>query len=151
MLILGFVIKSKYPKILSCAKQKFSCRRCCGFILRSRWPDSADWLDADIAVKAGFDSDQSCEFAYKSNNQVEFVCKDICKIYASDIARVLAAMPRFEFFRRLRAMPTFATPLQSNRADAKNDDEKWGLLKEFARLARETGAEIVSIARMFRT
>ena len=100
-------------------------------------------LDADIAVKAGFDSDQSCEFAYKSNNQVEFVCKDICEIEASDIApywgdaevRILVGCAPCQPF----------SPLQSNRADAKNDDEKWGLLKEFSRLARETEAEIVSM------
>jgi DNA (cytosine-5)-methyltransferase 1 len=53
---------------------------------------------AGITVLAGLDNDNSCEYAYKKNNKVKFICEDVAgydfkamkKMYSKDSIKILA-------------------------------------------------------------
>jgi DNA (cytosine-5)-methyltransferase 1 len=53
---------------------------------------------ANINVLAGLDNDQSCEYAYKANNNANFICKDVSEysfksmknIYSKGSIKILA-------------------------------------------------------------
>jgi DNA (cytosine-5)-methyltransferase 1 len=53
---------------------------------------------AKIKVLAGLDNDKSCEYAYKENNKVEFICADVSnysfenmkQMYSQDSIKILA-------------------------------------------------------------
>ena len=40
---------------------------------------------AGIDVLAGFDIDESCQFAYEANNAAEFICEDVTNIEGAEL------------------------------------------------------------------
>jgi DNA (cytosine-5)-methyltransferase 1 len=99
-------------------------------------------IKAGIKVRAGFDIDASCKFAYEVNNKARFVDTDICKVGKSDLEafwndgeiRVLAG-----------CAPCQPFSTHSNKVKGKEEGDKWNLLNEFVRLIVETGPQIVSM------
>lgn len=101
---------------------------------------------AEIGVRAGFDVDESCEFAYEKNNEgAEFFPKDIAEMSAKDI------LPHFagaEFTALVGCAPCQPfSMLRENRREKGRvqSDERWGLLNDFAKLVRKTKPDIVSM------
>ena len=95
---------------------------------------------AGIELRAGFDNDNSCKFAYEKNN-AEFVCADnsnlkgseIIKRFKKDDIKILAGCAPCQPFSR------YSLKYRKNGWQ----DEKWKLLYSFARLVDEVNPDIV--------
>lgn len=94
-----------------------------------------------LKIKAGYDLDYTCEFAYHHNNKAEFRYKDIRKVtaeeinntYSKDAIRVLAGCAPCQ-------------PFSSYAFKNKNKDpNKYSLLDEFGRLVEEVQPDIVTM------
>lgn len=96
--------------------------------------------DAGIDVKAGFDMDEECKFAYEENNEAEFVAKDVKAVVPEDIEE--------RFSDDSYTMIAGCAPCQPfssmSNVDTKRDS-KWALLKEFARLVEEVEPDFVTM------
>lgn len=96
---------------------------------------------AGVVVKAGYDIDDACEYPYSENNKAIFVTKSVYELegsevkrwYSPGVVRLLAGCAPCQPFSTL-----------ANGRDTTND-EKWGLLGEFARLVREVRPELVTM------
>lgn len=97
--------------------------------------------DAGICVRAGFDIDPACQYPYDANNAATFVLKSVADLKGDDIntwftpgaIRLLAGCAPCQPFSTM-----------ANNA-ATRDENKWGLLGEFARLVREVQPELVTM------
>ena len=96
--------------------------------------------DAGVSVKAGFDMDDSCRYAYEANNAAEFVSADIrdvqfCDLkshYSSADIRVLAGCAPCQPFSA------------HTRRDEYDRDDSY-LILEFGRLVEEGKPEVVVV------
>lgn len=97
--------------------------------------------DAGVCVRAGFDIDPACQYPYDSNNSATFVLQSVADLKADDInawftpgaVRLLAGCAPCQPFSTM-----------ANNATTR-DENKWGLLGEFARLVREVKPELVTM------
>lgn len=99
-------------------------------------------LDAGIRVVAGYDIDETCRYPFEQNNSpATFHNKSVSRLtgeelsmhYNSENVRILVGCAPCVTFSRY-----------TQRLDRKRDP-KWSLLKEFCRLVREGGPDIVSM------
>lgn len=98
---------------------------------------------AGINVVAGYDIDDTCKFAYESNNEAQFINKDVETITAEEVnamfqkddVRVIVGCAPCQPFSRYSLR---------YRKDGRTDD-KWRLLYSFSRLVRECEPNIVSM------
>lgn len=96
---------------------------------------------AGISVKAGYDIDPACQFPYEANNQAVFVRKSVAELSGEEVAgywspgaiRLLAGCAPCQPFSTMANCSTT------------RDEQKWGLLGEFARLVRETKPDLVTM------
>ena len=96
---------------------------------------------AGVAVKAGFDNDPTCRYAFEANNDgVEFICKDIREIQFADLEPYYAAAEVTALVGCAPCQPFSA----HNRRKAKSDAD-CSLVSEFARLVREGKPDLVSM------
>lgn len=98
--------------------------------------------DSGIVIKAGFDLDESCRYAYEHNNNSIFVQCDISSLAAdtinsyfddSDIKIVVGCAPCQPF--------SSCTP----RTHAGKNNDKWGMLTHYSRIIKELKPDIVSM------
>ena len=90
-------------------------------------------------VVAGVDVDASCKHAFEANNGAKFVKRDIRRLtarelnalYPTDSVRVLVGCAPCQPF--------------SAYSQLKGKDEKWKLLRRFARLIRDTMPDVISM------
>ncbi|SUO96716.1 DNA cytosine methyltransferase [Suttonella ornithocola] len=103
---------------------------------------TAGLMQAGINVKAGYDIESCCAYAYEYNNPgAKFILKDVQHVtaeeilshYSDDAIRLLAGCAPCQ---------PFSTYNQGR--DTKND-KKWPLLYAFARLIRETKPHLVTM------
>lgn len=100
-------------------------------------------LDAGLDVIAGFDNDPTCEFAYHTNNQAEFVCQNIRKMTGDEIierydpvaTRILVGCAPCQPFSTMRF----------KMGGANLTDEKYNLLTEFGRIVARVQPSVVSM------
>lgn len=101
-------------------------------------------LNAGLKVKAGFDFDKTCEFAYKTNNKINFInqdvretkAEDISKFYTEKSTKVLVGCAPCQPFSKMR----------KKLGDEYNqNDDKYKLLLEFARLIKDVLPDVVSM------
>lgn len=99
-------------------------------------------MDAGIEVAAGYDIDEACEFPYEHNNApakfykqsvTDLAGAELAKHYPKDSVRVLVGCAPCQTFSKY----TYAVD--------NDDDPKWTLLDEFARIVRELKPDIVSM------
>jgi len=96
---------------------------------------------AGMKVKAGFDFENKCKYAYETNCNATFIHKDITQVkkedieifYAKDDVRVLVGCAPCQ--------PFSTYTLNGD----KQKDERWRLLYEFSRLIKEIQPEIISM------
>lgn len=99
-------------------------------------------LDAGITVIAGYDNDPSCRHAYAANNPgAEFCLRSVSDLQSAELA---AHYPK----KHVRVLVGCA-PCQPfskyTQGQAREQDAKWGLLREFGRLVEDVRPEIVSM------
>ncbi len=101
-------------------------------------------LQAKISVRAGFDLDDSCAFAYERNNKgARFFHRDIAEISPADIRAHFAGA---DFSALVGCAPCQPfSRLRENRREKPGVDRRWALLNDFAKLVRETMPDVVSM------
>lgn len=94
-----------------------------------------------LRILAGFDLDETCQYAYEINNTAKFICKDIRQVTKEDIT------PRYSK-NSIKVLAGCAPcqPFSSYAFKNKNKDgDKYNLLYEFGRLVREVQPDIVTM------
>ena len=97
---------------------------------------------AGLNVVAGFDSDDTCKFAYEYNNKAKFIncdiskidSSEICKYYKNDDIKILVGCAPCQTFSR-----------QTNKYKDRTKDEKWNLLKYYAKHIENIKPDIISM------
>lgn len=101
--------------------------------------------DIRIKVRAGFDIDQSCRFAYKKNNRAEFVYKDVKNIKKSDIVSHYKGADVSVLVGCAPCQPFSFLTSNLQKRKRPQTDERWGILRHFSNLIEETNPHIVSM------
>ena len=99
-------------------------------------------IKAGIPVVAGIDIDKTCKYAYETNNQSTFICKDVRELTGADLEK-LYPDECIKVLVGCAPCQPFSTHTQKNKS--RSEDEKWGLLYSFSKLIREVQAHIVSM------
>ena len=105
--------------------------------------------EAGVEVRAGFDLDGSCEFAYAgndrppNNHRAEFVKMGVQDITAATL-RPYFADAEFRVMVGCAPCQPFSA-LRKNRKESGDADTRWGLLDDFAGLVREVLPDVVSM------
>lgn len=92
-----------------------------------------------IKVIAGIDTDRTCKYAYEKNNGTRFIEKDIKRLAPQEI---------MEFYpKNVLKILVGCAPCQpfSKYASRKTDNDKWRLVRIFAKLAKTVQPEIISM------
>lgn len=96
---------------------------------------------AGFKIKAGFDLDKTCEYAYQTNTGGVFHYKDITKVTSDDIKRCFT-----EGAIRVLAGCAPCQPFSSYAFKHKDKDKtKYDLLYQFGRLVKEVKPDIVTM------
>jgi len=95
-----------------------------------------------LPVVAGIDLDPACRFPYEANNQARFVERDISKVTASEL-KALFGDADLTILAGCAPCQPFSTYAQRYELDGK--DGKWGLLYEFARLAKGAKPDVITM------
>jgi len=93
-------------------------------------------------VVAGIDLDSACRFSYEANNSAKFLQRDISKVTATELNE-LFGNAEFRVLAGCAPCQPFSTYAQRYELDGK--DGKWGLLYEFARLAKGTRPDVITM------
>ena len=99
-------------------------------------------IKAGIPVIAGIDSDETCKYAYETNNGALFIKKDIRNLRANKIKSLLGKAD-FKVLVGCAPCQCFSKHTQKNKA--RNKDEKWNLLYSFSNLVTEVKPHVVSM------
>ncbi|WP_367644690.1 DNA cytosine methyltransferase [Snodgrassella alvi] len=102
---------------------------------------TAGLIKAGIKVKAGYDIEETCRYAYESNNQLPFINKDVNKLTKKELES-LFSNNAIRLLAGCAPCQPFSTYNQGK--DIRND-KKWPLLYAFARLIREINPELVTM------
>lgn len=100
-------------------------------------------LNSGIRVRAGYDLDETCQFAYEYNNNSKFIQEDIRKIKSKEVLAHFTNRDKIKVIAGCAPCQPFST--HTNKIREKEKDERWGLLEEFSRLVEECAPEIVSM------
>ena len=100
-------------------------------------------LDAGLNVVAGLDIDQTCQYTYEHNNNVDYHIRNIREVtgdeinglYDENVVKILVGCAPCQPFSQMRF----------KLRDANQRDEKYNLLLEFGRLINETRPTIISM------
>lgn len=95
-----------------------------------------------LRVVAGVDLDPACRFPYETNNRTKFVERDIGKVSAADLKR-LYGNADVTILAGCAPCQPFSTYVQRYQFDDK--DRRWGLLYEFARLAKGVKPDVITM------
>lgn len=103
-------------------------------------------MQAGIDVRAGYDLDDECSFAYEANIGAPFICKDVRDITAKEIK---SRFPAGAISLLAGCAP--CQPFSSHmRGQDTTQDEKWTLLDEFSRLARAVRPHLITMENVVR-
>lgn len=103
---------------------------------------TAGLRQAGVRVRAGYDIEAACRYAYEWNNGARFVDQDVSKVEPDQVA----AWYREPDATRLLAGCAPCQPFSTyNQGKDTTTDEKWPLLGAFARLIREIRPELVTM------
>lgn len=98
-------------------------------------------MQSGLKIKAGFDADNSCKYAFETNCNAQFVCRDVKELTAEEVGC-------FYSENDIKVM-TGCAPCQpfssyTSRGDKKKD-YRWQLIYEFSRLISEVNPDIISM------
>lgn len=89
-------------------------------------------------VVAGIDIDETCRYAFETNNQAPFIRRDVARLKADDVNALYLPGKR-------RVMVGCAPCQPFSTYNQKNDDPKWQLLSRFGGLIERSLPDIVSM------
>lgn len=95
-----------------------------------------------LPVKAGLDLDPACRFPYEANNKAKFIECDVKKFKSDELAELFEDAD-IRVLAGCAPCQPFSTYAQRYAVDEK--DGKWGLLYEFARLAKGARPDIITM------
>ncbi len=98
-------------------------------------------LKQAIAVKAGFDIDPICRYAFEYNNDAPFVLKDVSKVTSKEIKTFLSS-GEIAVIAGCAPCQPFSKYTQGKDTTT---DKKWAMLYEFARIIEETIPDVVTM------
>lgn len=93
-------------------------------------------------VIAGIDIDDTCKFAFESNNNSKFISKSIVEVKAIEVDKLFENAKTKILVGCAPCQPFSSYTFKDNE---KRDSQKWKLLYEFQRLIIETKPDIVSM------
>ena len=99
-------------------------------------------IKAGINVVAGIDSDETCKYAFETNNASRFVKADV-RLLSGD--EVKSLFPEVDIKVLVGCAPCQPFSNHTQKDKKRNSDEKWGLLYHFLRLISECAPDIVSM------
>lgn len=94
-----------------------------------------------LPVAAGIDMDPACRFPYETNNQARFIERDISTVTEQDLSALFGGA-EIKILAGCAPCQPFSTYAQRYSLDG---DGKWGLLYEFARLAKGTKPDVITM------
>ncbi len=94
-----------------------------------------------INVRAGIDLDPACKYPFEHNNKSVFLEEDITNITADHLTPYFSD-GEIKLLAGCAPCQPFSTYSQGHRND---DDQRWTLLKQFARLAAELQPEVLTM------
>ena len=94
-----------------------------------------------LPVVAGIDLDPACKFPYEANNQASFIERDVSKVSGEELS-FLFGDATIKVLAGCAPCQPFST--YSHRYE-QEPDGKWGLLYEFARLAKDVQPDIITM------
>jgi DNA (cytosine-5)-methyltransferase 1 len=95
-----------------------------------------------LHVVAGIDMDSACRFPYEANNNSKFLERDISTVSLAELRRLFGNAD-VKILAGCAPCQPFSTYSQRYELDGK--DGKWGLLYEFARLAKGTSPDVIAM------
>ncbi len=95
---------------------------------------------AGLTVKAGYDIDPACKFPYEHNNQAKFVLQDVENVSGSALAEHFSGSSI-----KVLAGCAPCQPFSSYSRRYNDQQSKWKLLQDFARLIEECEPDIISM------
>ena len=99
-----------------------------------------------FVVSAGVDFDNTCCYAYKTNNKTKFLHKDITKLTAEELKDLFPKGKRKILVGCAPCQPfSIFNYKNNNNAKKQAEDTKWKLLYSFSDLIEATQPEIVSM------
>ena len=99
-----------------------------------------------FAVSAGVDFDNTCSYAYKTNNDAKFVYQDVTLLTAEELTELFPKNKRKILVGCAPCQPfSIFNHKNNNNAEKQAEDNKWKLLYSFADLIEATQPEIVSM------
>ena len=100
---------------------------------------SHGFVKEDFNVVAGIDDDETCRYAYETNNDATFIKKDIAGMKADEISELYPAGDTKILVGCAPCQPFSRYTLREG------EDEKWKLLRSFVELIKGVQPEIVSM------
>ena len=108
---------------------------------------------AGLNVVAGLDFDQTCQYAYESNNNSKFFHKDITTITGNEISslfphnhiRVLVGCAPCRPFSKLTKRYRKEEKEKGRAGDTWQSDNKWKLLYSFSKIIQDILPDIISM------
>jgi DNA (cytosine-5)-methyltransferase 1 len=97
--------------------------------------------EVGIDIKAGFDLDEKCQYAYEVNCQAPFIHKDIVRLKKDEILSLYDQKDIKVLLGCAPCQPFSTYTLK----DDKQRDQRWQLLYEFSRIVEEVEPDIVSM------
>ena len=95
-----------------------------------------------LPVVAGIDMDPACRFSYEANNSAKFIERDISQVTTAEL-NALFGNADIKILAGCAPCQPFSTYAQRYELDGK--DGKWGLLYEFARLAKGARPDVITM------
>lgn len=103
---------------------------------------TAGLRQAGVTVRAGYDIEESCRFAYEHNNHAQFIRQDVGEITGDDINGWYQDPNALRLLAGCAPCQPFST---YNQGKDTTKDKKWPLLGAFARLIKEAQPELVTM------
>ncbi|MFH6597387.1 DNA cytosine methyltransferase [Ectopseudomonas khazarica] len=102
---------------------------------------TAGLLKTGISVRAGYDIDLNCEYAYRENNGAEFIAESVALVKSEDVA----AWYRPEKIKLLAGCAPCQPFSTYNHGRDTSTDVKWPLLYSFEKLIKDIKPELVTM------
>lgn len=96
----------------------------------------------ELPVLAGIDMDPACRYPYEANNRAVFMERDVSTLTTTELKN-LFGQADFTILAGCAPCQPFSTYAQRYETDGR--DGKWGLLYEFARLAKGTRPDVITM------
>lgn len=97
---------------------------------------------AGVRVRAGYDIEESCRYAYEYNNQAQFIRRSVSELTGDDINGWYQDPTAFRLLAGCAPCQPFST---YNQGKDTTKDDKWPLMGAFARLIDQAKPELVTM------